>query len=82
MSRAARLSNSSRLQQVHNLLKSGQEYSTLDIIHLAGVCAVNSCITELRVNGATIACRREGDTWLYRMSAPCPQEDAPNVTRH
>ncbi|MCX8016637.1 MAG: hypothetical protein N2690_01850 [Rhodocyclaceae bacterium] len=56
--RAARLERSARLQRVAELLADGRWYSTLDIIVGAGVCAVNSCIAELRQNGIPIECRR------------------------
>ncbi len=65
--KAARLENSARLRRVADLLADGREYSTLDIIIGAGVCAVNSCIAELRDNGFVIYCRREGNTWRYRL---------------
>lgn len=65
--KAARLENSARLRRVADPLADGREYSPLDIIIGAGVCAVNSCIAELRENGLAIACRREGNIWLYRM---------------
>ncbi|MYA88796.1 MAG: hypothetical protein F4X97_10160, partial [Boseongicola sp. SB0662_bin_57] len=53
---AASLDRSPRLQRVHALLSDGVERSTLEIIAKAKVCAVNSCISELRVNGFRIAC--------------------------
>jgi hypothetical protein len=63
---SARIDRSLRLQRVDALLADGHEYSTMDIVIKARVCAVNSCIAELRANGRTIACRREGDIWFYR----------------
>ena len=51
---AARFDRSPRLQRVHALLADGLPRSTLDIARDAGVCAVNSCIAELRVNGAVM----------------------------
>lgn len=60
------ITNSKRLQRVDKLLKSGREYSTLDIVTKARVCAVNSIISELRANGRRIACQRRGDVWYYR----------------
>ena len=74
---AARLGSSARLQRVHDLLSSGLEYSTLDILRLARVCAVNSIVAELRHGGAEIECRqsvtRRGKrVWLYRMTAGIP----------
>ena len=65
--KAARLETSPRLQRVAALLADGREYSTLDIVIGASVCAVNSCIAELRANGYAIACRRVGDVWYYRL---------------
>lgn len=63
---AAKLENSVRLSRVSSLLKSGREYSTLDIIKRAGVCAVNSIISELRQNGEEIRCQRRGNVWYYK----------------
>lgn len=65
---AARMSKSERLQRVYKLLSGGGEYTTLDIIQRAGVCAVNSIISELRQNGYQINCQRRADKWLYRMT--------------
>lgn len=64
---SARIDHSSRLQRVDRLLADGREYSTMDIVMGARVCAVNSCIAELRANGRQINCRREKDVWYYRM---------------
>ena len=66
--RAARIERSSRLHRVAELLSDGRWYSTLDIIVGAGVCAVNSCVAELRANGLEIACRRVGkERFEYRL---------------
>lgn len=67
MLHAARLENSPRLQRVLDVLMTGRALSTLDIVVETGVCAVNSCIAELRANGFDIRCWREGDVWLYRL---------------
>ncbi len=71
---AARFEHSPRLQRVHQLLSDGVERSTLEIVTGAQVCAVNSCISELRENGFYIECRQRGsgDTaiFLYRMPSP------------
>ncbi len=56
----ARVEKSERLQRVLALLADGGWHSTLDIIIGAGVCAVNSCISELRANGYSIFCRCAG----------------------
>lgn len=68
--RAANLETSDRLQRVHALLTrfQGRWLSTMDIIQRAQVCAVNSIISELRENGLTIECKREGGVWLYRLA--------------
>ena len=78
--RAARLSRSPRLQAVLAALSDGRERSTLDLVHEAGVCAVNSCIAELRHNGYEIHCRvgkAPGGRriWLYKLITT-PQEGA------
>lgn len=65
---AARIGRSPRLQRVLALLSDGQWHSTLDIVTRAMVCAVNSCVAELRANGCVIECRRCGDIWEYRMT--------------
>ena len=67
----AKLATSPRLKRVAGLLATGHAYSTMEIVDLAKVCAVNSIISELRANGLAIDCgqytvggRR---IWLYRM---------------
>lgn len=67
MMHAARIDSSERLQRVAALLADGRRHSTLDIVLGAEVCAVNSVIAELRVNGLRIHCRREGDVWWYQL---------------
>jgi hypothetical protein len=52
---------------VYKLLKKGGEYTTLDIIQRAGVCAVNSIVSELRQAGYQITCQRRADKWFYRL---------------
>jgi hypothetical protein len=64
---AASIEKSKRLQRVDDLLATGKKYSTLEISQLAKVCAVNSCISELRDNGRNITCERKGDVWYYQM---------------
>lgn len=73
---AASLARSPRLQRVHALLSDGKERSTRAIVIGAHVCAVNSCVAELRAepNNCVIECRQAicGETgvrtWLYRMT--------------
>lgn len=64
---AASVENSDRLRRVLAVLADGREYTTLDIIAYARVCAVNSCVAELRHGGFDIRCRRLGDKWYYRL---------------
>lgn len=64
---AAKLGNSPRLQRTLALLQDQRPHTTLDIIRGANVCAVNSCVDELRENGFTIDCKRSGDIWYYRL---------------
>jgi hypothetical protein len=67
--RAANIKTSERLQRVAQYLGDGRERSTMEIIQECQVCAVNSIIAEMRDNGLTIHCRREGDTWYYRLES-------------
>lgn len=55
--RYARLENSARLQRTLKALESGGWKSTRDLIRKANICAVNSCISELRANGFDISTR-------------------------
>jgi hypothetical protein len=66
---AANFDKSDRLQRVYKLLKKGGEYTTLEIIQRAGVCAVNSIVSELRQAGYQITCQRRADKWFYRLVA-------------
>lgn len=67
--RAARLAASPRLQRVLALLQDGAPHTTRDIVRRAKVCAVNSCIAELRDNGYRIACERRKNTWRYWLTS-------------
>lgn len=70
---AAKIERSPRLQRVHALLSDGAEHSTREIMAEAHVCAVNSCVAELRDNGFYIEGRWARDErtgqriFLYRM---------------
>ena len=64
---AASIEKSARLGRVLDLLLQGGEYSTLDIIKQANVCAVNSIVAELRQNGIDINCQRRGERWFYKI---------------
>lgn len=62
----AKLENSPRLQRVLSLLRNEPNpQSTMDIIHKANVCAVNSAVAELRENGISIECQQEGRIFYY-----------------
>ena len=52
----AQLANSARLQKVLRYLCDGQPHTTLEIIQATGMCAINTIITELRMNGIRIKC--------------------------
>ena len=65
--KAASLERSDRLSRVHELLLQGGEFSTLDIIKQANVCAVNSIVAELRENGVSVSCQRRGERWFYKL---------------
>ena len=55
----ATLKRSPRLQRVHAVLKRGGWWSTRQLLQEANVCAVNSCIAELRANGCDIECQHQ-----------------------
>ena len=56
---AATLERSPRLQRVQALLANGRWHSTREIMPGANVCAVNSCVSELRANGFEIECQQQ-----------------------
>ena len=64
---SATLEKSDRLQRVYNRLMEGPA-TTMELIRDAGVCAVNSIISELRNNGIGIDCEclRKG-VYQYRL---------------
>ena len=86
MIHAASLARSARLQRVHAVLADGHEHSTRAIVRAAHVCAVNSCVAELRAHGAEIACRHDRDPetgariFVYRLLRQ-PHRPAPRPSR-
>ena len=64
---SARLTKSERLQRVYSLLRRGGEFSTMQIIEAAQVCAVNSIVAELRENGFDIRCVQRNRIWYYSL---------------
>jgi hypothetical protein len=57
---AARIEKSDRLNRVAVVLRTLGVATTRDIQQTAYVCAVNSCISELRANGFQIDCKCVG----------------------
>ena len=74
--KAARLSSSPRLRRVLDFLWDLKEHTTRDIVVGAHVCAVNSCVAELRANGFSVSCRQETvggqRCWIYRLASREP----------
>lgn len=66
--KAAKLTTSDRLQRVLAVLMDYRRHTTRDIIKKAHVCAVNSIVSELRVNGVPIICERKGNKWFYELA--------------
>lgn len=65
----ANLEKSPRLQRVLKVLqKYKRPQSTLDLIKKANVCAVNSCISELRRNGYSIKCQNKSGIYYYSLN--------------
>jgi hypothetical protein len=71
---AAKIGSSARLRRALIALEaSGGWMSTRDLIWDANICAVNSVIAELRVNGCRIETKVETDEegrrrWFYRLT--------------
>jgi hypothetical protein len=53
---AANIDDSPRLLKVRDFLRRVAAATTLEIIRACDVCAVNSIISELRINGYHITC--------------------------
>ena len=66
--KAAKITSSDRLQRVLAVLMDKKPHTTRDLIRKAHVCAVNSCIAELRANGIQIECERKKDRWFYALA--------------
>lgn len=65
---SANIHKSNRLQRVLSVLMDKKEHTTRDLIRNAKVCAVNSCIAELRANGIQIECERKKNLWYYALA--------------
>ena len=75
---AGRIEKSARLQRVHAFLADGRWHSTRDVMVGANVCAVNSCVSELRANGVAIECQQQmvlgARVFYYRLTKPRQEE--------
>ncbi|MYD99749.1 MAG: hypothetical protein F4Y03_00510 [Alphaproteobacteria bacterium] len=77
---SASLETSPRLQRTLAALRAaGGWLTTREIIAEADVCAVNSCIAELRDNGVLIESKQETwsggrRVWSYRLRLPAQGE--------
>jgi len=74
---SATIASSPRLQRVLAFLKKVGQLgaTTRDIVTGADVCAVNSCIAELRANGIPIDCDMEGKgRFRYRLIPTAPAQ--------
>ena len=63
---SARIEHSPRLQRVSAVLGDGLAHSTRDIMLNANVCAVNSCVSELRDNGVGVRCWVKDKVFWYQ----------------
>jgi hypothetical protein len=67
---AANPENSRRLLRVLGVLAGeAREFSTLELQQRAQVCAVGTCVSELRHKGHAINCRRAGGVFYYSLAA-------------
>lgn len=62
---SAKIEQSPRLMRVFRVLSDRKQHTTRDIMRKANVCAVNSCVAELRDNGIAVECHRTGSLWRY-----------------
>jgi hypothetical protein len=53
---ACHIETSPRLQRVLAVLADGARHTTRDLMLRANVCAVNSCVAEIRANGIDVRC--------------------------
>ena len=69
--KAANYKKSPRLQKLLQVMRDGEERSTYQLMMATGSVAVSTNISELRAQGAQIACRverRNGKrVWLYTL---------------
>ena len=65
-----------RLARVLGVLRDGRPHTTRELIERARVCAVNTCVSELRALGYEIECRSQGHAAGAHVYAYSLQEDA------
>lgn len=63
----ARYEKSERLQRALAFILDGRQHTTLEIIHGADVCAVNSAMDELRANGFDARCVKKTRPAVYQL---------------
>ncbi|WP_386173198.1 hypothetical protein [Sulfitobacter sp. R86518] len=71
--------SSDRLRRVNKLLSDRKPHSTREIMRRAHVCAINSCVAELRQLGAEIVCERQhiNGKFIFFYTMLTPPDDAP-----
>ena len=57
---------SPRLQRLIAVLRDGRPHTTRSIMRKASICAINSCVAELRAHGAEITCTRQKVNGAWR----------------
>ena len=55
-----RIHAATRLTRVLRVLRDGRPHTTRELIKQAEVCAVNTCVSEMRALGYVIECRSQG----------------------
>lgn len=74
---SANVESSERLQRVLSFLQGRESATTREIMLCANVCAVNSCVSELRENGYAISCKYVDGNYSYTLdktSGPIAQQ--------
>ncbi|MBM1816233.1 hypothetical protein JQX09_24320 [Sulfitobacter pseudonitzschiae] len=77
---AAKLS-SDRLSRVNRLLSDRKPHSTRSIMRKTHVCAINTCVSELRQLGADIKCERKyvNGRFVFYYTMLTPPDEAPET---
>lgn len=64
---AADPARSARLTRLLAAVRAPGEHSSLALIRAARIVALSAAVSELRVRGAAISCRRRDGVWYYRL---------------